>query len=417
MKKLLLGLLTLSALCASGATSPVWAGSPYLKPPVSKIHDTGGVDVSRSIGSDGSVTAVAITSDTENGAVVIYSNEGDKYTVPFDPGNVHPANREVNLTLALKSQGLSAVAVDPRTHSVYAAGETFNGTDYDCLIKKYNQEGKQIWSITHDFHQSGHDFCSDIAVDGNGDVIVGGAVSNRLSEIYMAKLAKFGANGNFLTSNNMDDENCGPTTPCQSQIIKISVGDDGRIVALVKREMLFWWIGIWNTNLQKMPGGVANYNVKISPLFSAQDLAVDADGNFYVVGWGTVVEDGYRKMSHTLMRFDKTSNVTCHDSQLFGSHSTYHDWNDGWNGVTVTNNGHAYVTGSDQQDIIVMEYDAACAPQWNDSAGTIDPLLYDGGGVDIGNDIAIDSNGDLHITGQGGPSNNTHALTLKYSHL
>lgn len=413
MKKPSFGLLTLSALCASGATSLAWADAPYQQPPATKTYDTVYADVSQSIGVDNSVVATAVTSDNGNGEVVFYLATGGKNAVQFDPGNVHPAKGEMGIPLSVRSRGLSAVAVDPRTHSVYAAGETFNGTDYDCLIKKYDRNGNQIWSKTHDFYQGAHDFCRDVAVDGNGDVIVGGARLKSASS--MAKLVKFDANGNLLAENSVGIENCGPSLPCSSKITKISVGSDGRIVALVKLGWFNWWIGTWDTNLHKMPG-YATYSsseADITPF----NVAVDNNGNFYAVGWHYVDYNGTSKIHHKLIRFDEANNVTCEDSQLFGSVSFYSDWNDGWFGVTVSDNGHAYVTGSDQNNIIAMEYDGVCAPLWKNSAGAIAPLIYNGGYREIGHDIDIDTSGDLHITGQGSTWSNTHALTLKYSHL
>ena len=413
MKKPLFVILTLSALYASGATSLAWSDTPYLQPPATNIYDTADIETSQSMGVDSSVVATAVTSDTGNGTVVIYSALGGEYSVPFDLGNVHPTNQDLGMSLFVKSQGLSAVAVDPQTHSVYAAGETFNGSDYDCLIKKYDQNGTQIWSITHDFQLNKHDFCHDIAIDGNGDVIVAGT-SVVPGSGYVAKMVKLDANGNVLAENSQRPENCGSFTPCQSQIMKISIGSDGRIVALIKREMLYWWIGTWDTNLQKMPGVLNGFN---PPEIHAQDVAVDANGNIYAVGWSYVDNNGTAEMRHKLIRFDEAYNITCEDSRVFGSVSVRHDWHDGWFGVTVANDGHAYVTGSDQKNIITMEYDAACTPQWSDSAGAVIPLIYNNGSLEIGYDIAIDANGDLHIAGQGGPSGNTHALTLKYSRL
>ena len=121
-------------------------------------------------------------------------------------------------------------------------------------------------------------------------------------------------------------------------------------------------------------------------------IASDSSGNVYMTGYtGSFGSFGY----NIVVKYD-SSGVTQWTQQI-GTSSE-----DVANGIAIDSNGNVYVTGytaggldgntsAGQNDIFVVKYNSAGVKQWTQQLGT--------SSADVANGIAIDSNGNVYVTG------------------
>ncbi len=60
--------------------------------------------------------------------------------------------------------------------NTYVTGSSFNGSNYDIVTVKYDNNGNQLWVNT--YGTTGLDQATAMTIDNNGDIIVTGAVKN-----------------------------------------------------------------------------------------------------------------------------------------------------------------------------------------------------------------------------------------------
>lgn len=135
---------------------------------------------------------------------------------------------------------------------------------------------------------------------------------------------------------------------------------------------------------------------------SAEDIAVDISGNVYVTGWsqggGTIAGE------YMTIMYDAAGN------QLWATpfNGPQPNGNDGATSIVVDSSGNCYVTGYSPSaavaglDIVTIKYNSLGIAQW--------VRRYDNQGMDDqGNDITVDSAGNVYVTGQSGV---TMSMTL-----
>jgi hypothetical protein len=130
---------------------------------------------------------------------------------------------------------------------------------------------------------------------------------------------------------------------------------------------------------------------------TANDIAVDAEGDVYVTGATNSL--GRWDADVSVVKFDPTLSTVLYATFLDGS-----GWDDVGNGIAVDAAGNAYVTGSLGTPslgsrVFVAKLDATGSPLggYFVSFGTLG-----GYGVDIGHDIAVDLAGNAYVTGETG---------------
>lgn len=409
-------------------------GPPYFEPPEVFQYDSGVYESGRSVDVDGAGNLyVGVIEANGNGSIIKYTATGSKeWGVLFDDGNIHPTNNdELRIPLTLGSSGISAITVDD-AGNVYAAGETFNGTDYDCLVKKYDTRGNELWAYTYQNTlmlpsepYTRHEFCADIVLDHSGNVIAGGTVLTVQDYLvsYINMLVKLSPDGTVITDTGPEKPaNCGPQAPCESQIREMSIGGDGRIYILAMIWMTTEWIGAYDSDLQYIQGGLDYPYAMTSFVPNTITATSDPDTKLYAAGYDTVYNaQGVAEIYHKIILFqpNQTTEYTelCEDHRLFGTVGAAGDYHDDWYGSTLGQNGNIYLVGSDQHDMIAMEYDSTCTPQWADETGNLAPLIWDAGGFELGHDAALDADSNLILTGTAGTPPGPPYDTVTVKHL
>jgi uncharacterized delta-60 repeat protein len=244
-----------------------------------------------------------------------------------------------------------SLAVD-NSGNVYVTGTSTaqNGLG-DCVTIKYDTDGNQQWANTYDGLENGNDYGNSIAVDGSGNVYVtGGSAGIKTNEDYLT--LKYDSSGQqqwastYSSAGSNFDEGR-------------SVGLDGSGNVYVTGVLAFSEGGTsddWGTIKYDSSGAeqwVRVYNGPASTADEAFSIAVDVDGNSYVVGYG-----------------------------------------------------HRLTSGS---DLTSIKYDTDGVEQWVQAYD--DPLH----GTDTGFDITLDLQDKVYVVGASGLDTAIDYATIKYS--
>ncbi|MFH1073777.1 MAG: SBBP repeat-containing protein [Candidatus Firestonebacteria bacterium] len=217
--------------------------------------------------------------------------------------------------------------------------ESVTGQGYNIWTRKYDSNGTVVWTETYNGTANGADYGQGIAVDSSGNVYVTG-YEWVTGQGYNIWTRKYDSNGTEV------------------------------------------WTKTYN--------GAANDYI-------GYGIAVDSSGNVYVIGSETVTGQGYniwtRKYdSNGTEVWTKTYNGAVNGDDYYGT------------GVAVDSSGNVYVTGFEN----VAYHVGSVWTSWNiwtrkyDSSGNeVWTKTYNGAvnGDDVGNGIAVDSSGNVYVTG------------------
>jgi len=260
----------------------------------------------------------------------------DYATVAYDPDGNELWTARYNGPDGLTDRA-KAVALDPSSGNVYVTGESRGSSTLDDMATvAYDSDGNELWSRRRNGAGNGEDEGTAVAVDGLGRVIASGFLTNAGSET------------------------------------------DGFVIAYDASGNELW------TRLYDGPNGLGDY---------FEDVAADATGNVFVAGFS---QDAVGGEDYLTVAYDSDGNELW-DARYRGSAGN--ELGEGF-AIALSVFGDVITTGtvapdlSADYDYATVLYDADGHQRWDG--------VYDGpaaGGFDMGIALAVDSSGNLFVTG------------------
>jgi uncharacterized delta-60 repeat protein len=344
------------------------------------------VDSSSNVFVTGSSSASAFFPYNYDYATIKYSSAGARLWTNRYNG---PANED---------DGPNAIALDTSGNAFATGYSTGSGVHWDYTTIKYSNAGARLWTNRYNGPGNGDDEGRAIAVDSSGNLFVTG-YSYSTNFGYDYATFKYSNTGARLWTNRYS----GPSNIEQAQAIALDAA--GNVFVTGSGEIFYETIKysnagapLWTNYYQ--PGGNAY----------AKAIAVDGNGNVFVTGYA-----------------DYSSYGSGYDyATIKYSNAGVPIWTNRFNGpgynhanlataIAVDSSGNAIVTGysasySGDYDIVTLKYSSAGAILW------LDRYNGPGSGYDDGRAVAVDSSGNVFVTGSSaGIAGDSDYVTIKYS--
>lgn len=279
------------------------------------------------------------------------------------------------------------IAVD-ESGNVYVTGyEAVTGESYNIWVRKYDTNGEEVWTRTHNDADNGWDQGCAVAVDGSGNVYVTGyeAVTGENRNIWIRKYDSGGNEVWTSTYNDIsdwDDEGHSITVDGSSNVYvtgQVTVTDEGFNI----------WVRKYDSDGNEF--WTRTYNGPADGSDAGRGIVVDRNGNVYVTGWETVTGESYNIW---VRKYDWRGNEVWTRTHNGPANLTDAGW-----GIVVDGSGNVYVTGcevvtGESNNIWVRKYDADGNEVWT--------RTYNGTAnqPDYGYGIAVDGSGNIYVTGR-----------------
>src|SRR3989339_211239 len=225
------------------------------------------------------------------------------------------------------------IAVDS-SGNVYAIGnEEITGQSANIWIRKYDNNGAEIWTRTYNGVANGVDMGSGIAVDISGNVYVTGS-EEIAGHSYNIWTRKYNSNGAEIWTRTYN----GAANSTDSGI-GIAVDDSGNVYVTGTEEVTGQSYNIWTRKYDSSGSEVwtKTYNGSANASDYGSGVAVDSIGNVYVTGCETVTGQSYNIWTR---KYDSDGSEVWTKTYNGNANGT-----DVGSGITVDSSGNIYVTG------------------------------------------------------------------------
>ena len=298
--------------------------------------------------------------------------------------------------------------------NVYVTGDS-NGAypsanDYATI--KYNPSGSQLWVARYDGPAHSVEYANAIVVDDSGNVYVTGASYGGHTKNYDYATIKYNASGSQLWVARYD----GPENDWDLAYA-LAVDSSGNVYVTGRsdgNDTNYGYATIkYNASGSQL--WVARYDGPDYCNSHAKAIALDSSGNVYVTGW-SCWSYGSDTADYATIKYDSSG------SQLWVARYNGPDnAGDKANAIAVDGADNVYVTGcidkiylnksESYADYGTIKYDSSGSQLW--------VARYDGPGnsYDEAKAIAVDSSGNVYVTGEStGSSGTDDYATVKYSY-
>jgi hypothetical protein len=292
--------------------------------------------------------------------------------------------------------------VGDNSGNVYVTGGSHGlGTDLDYATIKYSSAGQQQWVARYDGTAHGWDRAAAIARDSLGNVYATGQ-SLGLGTDYDYATVKYDSAGQEQWVARYNG-------PGNGEDDAVAVGTDGSGNVYVTGQSLGLVNGFDYATIKYDSAGqeqwVARYNSGYYDLVRA--IAVDSSGNVYVTGRSAGLGTG---PDYVTIKYDSAG-----QQQWIARYNGPGNDLDEALAIAIDSWGNVYVTGYSAgadpgPDYATIKYDSAGQEQW--------VTRYNGPGnyVDEARAIAVDSLGNVYVTGQSmGAGTYDDYATVKYN--
>ena len=370
---------------------------------IAEFNGTGnGADLSNSMVIDQSgnsyVAGESYSASGNNDYITIkYDSNGDTVWVRYynGPGN----NRDVVRAITIDDAG-----------NVYVTGES-NGTgNYDIATIKYNSTGVQQWAARYNGPANGDDGTSAITVDASGNVYVTGYSDGDASPFFRQDdyvTIKYNSSGAEQWAIRYDGPGNFHDIPNalaldENNNIYVTGGSSGSGTrydyATIKYNSagVQQWVETYN--------GPANYDD------IANDIAVDNSGNVYVTG----SSDGASSDNEDFATIKYNSAGV---QQWLARYDGGGGGDDAY-AMSLDGNGSLYVTGESRAPVSPYSYDYLTVRYNVNNGDTIWTARYNGptSGIDLPLSVVPDPSGNVYVTGYSeGSGTGYDYATLKYN--
>ncbi|MDO8750984.1 MAG: hypothetical protein Q7K03_07560 [Dehalococcoidia bacterium] len=288
---------------------------------------------------------------------------------------------------------------------IVVAGETYLASAYNFALARYNTDGSLDTSFDADGRVTtnfgGDDIGKSVAIQSDGRIVVAGY--SNVGGTYDFALARYNANGSLDTSFDADGKvttDFGGNNFGQS----VAIQSDGRIVA-AGRSGAFpnYDSALARYNADGSLDASFNTGGKVTTDFGGNDfgysVAIQGDGRIVVAGHSDV--GGTADFAVARYNADGTLDTTF---DADGKVTTDFGGNNFGQSVAIQSNGKIVVAGYSGEgvayDFAVARYNADGSLTTSFGAGG--KVTTDFGGYDIGQSVAIQSNGKIVVAGYSG---------------
>jgi uncharacterized delta-60 repeat protein len=298
----------------------------------------------------------------------------------------------------------TCIAVDPDGNVIAAGYVEVPGGLSDYAVVKYDAEGVVQWEATYNGWNSKNDYIYALAVDEDGYIYVTGFVDGGGTSRTNIATIMYSPEGESLwvrTYNgpgNSDDQGYAIAVDARKNVYVTGFSDGGASewdYVTIKYDSL----------------GVERWTVRYintGPSYEVADaIAIDEYGNVYVTGYSGSSTSDY---DYATVKYNSMGT-----EQWVARYNGPADRKDDANAIAVDGDGNVYVTGvsqpssSDYGDYLTIKYspdgDTLWTRRYNGSGGYNDEAV----------DLALDSEGNVYITGRCYGIDGPDFATVKYS--